>query len=272
MTATWTLQRAVAPETPVIRRVGTEAVWEALRLGWRDFLANPTQLIFLAVIYPVVGLLAARAMSGGAVMPLLWPMASGFALIGPVAALGVYELSRRREKGLPVSWRHALDVRHSPALPSILALGLLLVVVFLAWLGVAQLIHGATLGRAPYLPPVADVAALAERAFTTDAGRQMLLWGNLAGFLFAALVLVTTVVSFPLLLDRGAEGRAIDAGTALRTSWRAAAANPVPVALWGLIVAVLLVLGSIPLFVGLAVVLPVLGHGTWHLYRRLVAR
>jgi len=268
MESAWSLERPLRAEQPAIRRIGTADVWEALRRGWDDFLANPTQLVFLAIIYPIIGLITARAMSGREVLPLLWPMASGFALVGPVAAIGLYELSRRRERGLPVSWHHALDVRRSPAIGSILGLGLMLVTIFLLWLVAAWVIYAATMGDALPTTPM----ALMERAFSTPEGTRLLVIGNAVGFLFAAGVLAMTVVSFPLLLDRAAEGRPVDAGTAIRTSFRAVAANPGPMALWGLIVAVLLAVGSLPLFVGLAVVLPVLGHGTWHLYRRAVAR
>ncbi|KAA2214687.1 DUF2189 domain-containing protein [Teichococcus oryzae] len=270
MESTWTLRRATPSEEPRICRITIADVPDALRLGWRDFQANPTQLIFLAILYPVVGLVAARAMSGGRVMPLVWPLASGFALVGPIAALGIYELSRRHERGLDVSWRHALDVRHNPALGSILLLGLMLLAIFAAWLMMAEQIYQATVGTLPSRP--ADLAGLLRTVFSTPEGWWLLLLGNGVGFLFAALVLCLTVVSFPLLLDRGAEGRAIDAGTALRASLRAVVANPVPMALWGVMVAGLLALGSLPLFVGLAVVLPVLGHATWHLYRKVVVR
>jgi len=267
MATAWTLERATPPERASIRRISTADIWDALRRGWDDFLANPTQLIFLAIIYPIVGLIAANAMAGRAVMPLFWPMVSGFALIGPLAAIGVYELSRRREKGLPVSWVNALDVRHSPAIASILGLGLLLLVIFVVWLLVAQAIYAATIGD---MGPT-SVSAFLDRVFGTPEGLWLILAGNAVGFLFAAAVLMLTVVSFPMLLDRAAEGRAVDAATAVRTSVRAVLANPAPMALWGLIVAVLLLLGCVPLFVGLAIVMPVLGHATWHLYRKTVA-
>jgi uncharacterized membrane protein len=270
MESTWSLQQTVPAEAPRIRRITMADAVDALRLGWRDFQANPTQLIFLAILYPVIGLVAARAMAGGAVLPLVWPLASGFALVGPFAALGIYELSRRRERNLPVSWHHAADVRHNPALGAILLIGVMLLAIFAAWLLVASLIYSTTLGATAYMP--ANLAELVEAVFTTPEGWRLLLLGNGAGFLFAVLVLSLTVVSFPLLLDRGAEGRPVGAGTALRTSLRAVLSNPGPMALWGLLVAGLLALGSVPLFVGLAVVLPVLGHATWHLYRKVVVR
>ncbi len=245
---------------PDVRRIGMGEIGTALRRGWADFLAAPTQLVFLCVLYPLIGLIAGTLAAGGEAMHLLYPMAAGFALVGPVAALGLYEISRRRERGQPAGWRNAFDVLRSPALGGIVALALLLAAIFLAWLWVADMIFTRTLGTLP-----GGVSATMRTVFGTPEGHQLLLWGNLAGFGFALVVLVLTVVSFPMLLDR--EGGVADA---VGTSLRAAAANPLPLLAWGLVVAVLLLLGSLPLFIGLAVALPVLGHATWHLYRLMV--
>jgi uncharacterized membrane protein len=245
---------------PEVRRIGMGDLHTALRRGLADFLQTPTQLIFLCVLYPVIGLVAATLAAGGDAMHLFYPMAAGFALLGPIAALGVYEISRRRERGLPASWVNVFDVLRSPAIGSILALGVLLVGVFLLWLWAAHAIFGATMGR---LPPG---MALQDALFATPEGWRMIWLGNLVGFCFAAAVLVLTAFSFPMLLDRDG-----GIGPAVTTSVRAFAANPLPMLAWGLIVAVLLLLGSLPLFIGLAVVLPVLGHATWHLYRAVVA-
>ena len=247
---------------PTVNRITVADVRRALAQGWDDFMSSPTQLVFLVVIYPVIGFIAAYGASGGDLLPLVWPLVSGFALVGPVAALGIYELSRRREQGLPVSWLNAFDVLRSPALFAIIVLGVMLFAIFVAWVATARGIYNATFGAAP----PASVADFAWRLFHTDEGWRLILIGNGVGLLFAAVVLALTVVSFPLLLDRQT-----DPGTAVRTSVRAVLANPVPMALWGLIVAVLLMLGSLPFFVGLAVALPVLGHATWHIYRRVVA-
>ncbi|HEY8614415.1 MAG TPA: DUF2189 domain-containing protein [Roseomonas sp.] len=254
-------QTALSSE-PVICRIGTGDVWSALREGWEDFLAHPTQLVFLAMIYPIVGIVAAQVASEGELMPLMWPLISGFALVGPIAALGIYELSRRREQNLPVTWLNAFDVLRSPNLGAIIALGVMLLAIFVAWLFTAQFIYDSIFqGTRP-----ASVQEFTQQVFRTPEGRQLILVGNAVGFLFAIVVLAVSVVSFPMLLDRP-----VGPLTALRISVQAVLKNPVPMALWGLIVAVLLFLGSVPLFVGLALVLPLLGHGTWRLYRKVVA-
>lgn len=248
---------------PVVRRIGIADLRQSLAQGWDDFMACPTQLVFLGVIYPLVGLVAARAAAGGPLLPLLYPMIAGLSLMGPVVALGIYELSRRREQGLPISWLNVFDVLRSRSIGSIVTLGLVLCAIFVAWLFAAQAVYQATMGGEPAPTSIWD---LLGRVLTTSSGWNLILLGNAVGFLFAALVLTLTVVSFPLLLDRDVGVR-----IAVRTSIRAVMENPVPMAVWGLIVAVLLALGCLPIFVGLAVVMPVLGHATWHLYRKVVA-
>ncbi|HEY7578267.1 MAG TPA: DUF2189 domain-containing protein [Acetobacteraceae bacterium] len=247
---------------PVVRRIGVADLRDALGRGWADFQANRTDVIFLCIIYPIVGLILSRAVSGG-LLPLLFPLASGFALVGPLAGVGLYEMSRRRERGDEVRWVDAFGVLRAPSIGSIALLGVLLIGLFLLWLVLAQVIYVVTLGPDP--PPSAS--AFFTEVFTTSAGRVMIVLGIAVGFLLALLALSISVVSFPLLLDRNA-----GIGTAVSTSVRAVAANPAVMALWGFIIACGLVLGSVPLFVGLVVVLPVFGHATWHLYRKVVAR
>jgi uncharacterized membrane protein len=250
-----------APVLPVIRRLSTDDLYDALRRGLDDFRAMPTHAVFISLIYPVVGLLLARVAFGYDIMPLLYPLAAGFALIGPFAAIGLYEMSRRREMGLETSWEHAFDVFRSPSLSGILALGLLLLIIFGLWIAVANALYVACLG---YQQP-ASVSDFLRQVFTTSGGHALIVLGNGIGFLFAVGVLAISAVSFPLLLDRQ-----VSAMAAIATSIRVVAKNPTVMALWGLIVAVLLLIGSLPLFFGLAVVMPVLGHATWHLYRKAV--
>lgn len=255
------IAQAAATPDPAIRRIGLGDLSAALSQGWRDFLEVPTQLFFLALIYPVVGLMLGFAASGGDLLPIVWPLAAGFALVGPIAALGIYEMSRRRERDLPVSWRNGLDVFRSAGIGSIIGVGFVLLVLFAAWIGAALWIYRATIGSAN----AGSVTDLWNLALHTPAGHRLILVGNLVGLGFAVAALAVSVVSLPLLLER-------DVGpvAAIRTSLRAVAANPVPMAAWGVIVAGLLLLGSLPLLVGLAVVVPVLGHATWHLYRKLI--
>ncbi len=252
---------ASAAARPAIRRIGPADIGAALRAGIEDFLAIPTQLVFLGLIYPLVGLVAARAAWGGDMLALLWPMVAGLSLLGPVAALGLTNLSRRRERGETVRWTQAFALSRARSPGAILGMTLVLAAIFLLWLAAAQAIYAATLG--PQQP--AGLGALLEEVFATAEGWRLLVIGNLVGFGFALLVLAISVVSLPLLLDRRAT-----LGTAIGTSLRACQANPGPMALWGLAVAAGLALGCLPLFVGLAVVMPVLGHASWHLYRRVV--
>ena len=251
----------IAQGHPKVRKITLADLKDALVRGLDDFKAMPSHAVFLCLIYPIVGFGIFRLVLGANVLPLLFPLAAGFALIGPLAALGLYEMSRRREQGLDVSWKHALDVFRSPSLGAIVALGLLLVAIFLVWIAVAQAVYVATFGYAP----AASMPDFINQVLTTPAGWTLILVGNGIGFLFAVMVLTLGVVSFPLLLDRD-----VGVAVAILTSVRAVLANPFTMAVWGLIVAALLLIGSLPAFFGLAVVMPVLGHATWHLYRKVV--
>ncbi len=248
---------------PEVRRIEVADLWDVLAKGLSDFGAYRTDVIFLCLIYPIAGLVLARLAFGYDLLPLVFPLASGFALIGPVAAVGLYEMSRRREQGVEITWADAFGVVRAPSFGAIVVLGLLLLAIFLLWLAAAQTIYAVTLGP----EPPASVGSFFRDVFTTGAGWAMIVVGIGVGFFFALLVLTISVVSFPMLLDR-------DVGlfAAVATSVRAVAANPVPMAVWGMIVAGGLVLGSIPALLGLIIVMPVLGHATWHLYRKVVPR
>ncbi|RJF88595.1 DUF2189 domain-containing protein [Oleomonas cavernae] len=246
---------------PAIRKIGLADLRDALRKGFADFGAYRTDVIFLCVVYPIIGLVLGRAAVTQNMLPLVFPLASGFALIGPLAGVGLYEMSRQREHGATVNWLQAFAVLRSPSFAAIALLGATLVALFALWLYLAQVIYDQTLGP---LPPV-SIEAFISALLTTSAGWTMIGVGTGVGFVFAVVVLAISVVSFPMLLERK-----VRADTAAWTSIRAVAANPVPMAAWGLIVAGSLVLGSIPVFIGLVVVLPVLGHATWHLYRKVL--
>ncbi len=251
------------PAQPNIRTIGTADLIDALTKGLDDFKAMPSHYFFLCVIYPLVIFFSIGLSFGYEVLPLLFPLVAGYALIGPLAATGLYELSRRREEGLSVSWGNAFDVFRSPSIGAIATLGVLLTAIFVAWLGAAWVIYVVIFGG---VTP-ASITEFARQVFTTSSGWMLIIVGSGVGFLFAVVVLTIGVVSFPLLVDRD-----VSAVTALQTSVRVVLANPITIAIWGLIVAVALLVGSLPFFLGLAIVWPVLGHASWHLYRKVVER
>jgi uncharacterized membrane protein len=258
-----TVRIELGPDQAIgVRRIAVADLRAALAAGWDDFRAIPTQLIFLCLLYPVVGLLAGRAAFDDDLMPLVWPLVAGLSLMGPICAVGLYEISRRREAGLPASAANVLDVLKSPALPQIAAMGGLLLALFLAWVFVADRIWRVTLEPMH----ISGWQGMSDALLQTYAGRRLIIWGNLAGFGFALVVLTISAVSIPLMLDRN-----VGLAQAIQVSIRVMQTNPITMALWGLIVAALLALGSLPLFIGLAITMPVLGHATWHLYRRAVA-
>jgi uncharacterized membrane protein len=246
---------------PTIRKIGVSDLKEVLLKGLRDFNEKPSHLIFLGILYPIATLVAALAAAKSELLPLVFPLISGFALIGPMVAVGLYELSRRREQGLDVSWDHAFQVLWSPSIGAIMALSLLLCVIYLAWLGAALGIYWMIFGNE--MPK--SVIEFARQVFTTSAGWTLIVMGCGVGFLFAVVVLAIAALSFPMLVDRP-----VSASMAIQTSVRAFLTNPRTMLVWGLIVAILLIVGALPIFAGLAVVMPVLGHATWHLYRRVI--
>jgi len=266
---------------PVVRDIRFRDLLDALAKSFDDFKAVPTHLIFLILIYPIVMLILSRVAAGQEMLPLVFPLFAGYTLVGPLIAIGMYELSRRREMGLDTSRLHLFDVLKSKSLGAIVALGLVLTVVYFAWLMAALALYKMTFGGG--LPDSIatlfmqlitfdlsgtgpqSIGQFAVEIITTRAGWTLALVGSGIGLVFAIVVLSLSAVSFPMLLDRQ-----VGAWTAAQTSIRVVMANPMSMGMWGVIVAVALAVGSLPLFVGLAIVLPVLGHATWHLYRTVV--
>ena len=253
---------AAAEPTPTVRRIEVADLRDALAKGVADLGAYRADILFIGLIYPLAGLLIAEAAYGHSLLPLIFPLASGFALIGPLAAVGLYEISLRREQGKAVTWTDAAGVLRSPSFASIVGLGLIMVALFLTWVGAAYGIYWLTLGP----QPPASLGAFVRAVFETPAGWTMIVAGMGVGFLFAVVALAISVVSFPLLIEHN-----VGVGRAIATSVRAVNANRRTMAIWGLIVASALVLGSLPAFAGLVIVMPILGHATWHLYRKVVA-
>lgn len=244
----------------VVRTIGAADLREVLAKGFDDFKAMPTFALFLASIYPIIGLILFRVVFESDLLPLAFPLIAGFTLIGPFAAIGLYELSRLREQGLGISWQ-AMKLHRTASWDAIVTLGIVLTAIFVTWLGAAQAIYDLIFGSA--VP--GSIAEFAHQVFTTSAGWTLIFVGCGVGFVFAVVVLSISVVSFPMLLDQN-----VSFETAVWTSVRAVFANPMTMAMWGLVVVGGLVIGSLPFLVGLAIVLPVLGHSTWHLYRKVV--
>jgi uncharacterized membrane protein len=246
---------------PEVQEITLADLREAVRRGLHDFAAGRADWMFLWLIYPILALFIAAAESRGSWLPFLFPTAAGFALIGPFCAVGLYEMSRQREITGKLNWLDTFNVLRSPSIGAIASLGLLLIALFLVWLLAAQEIYDVTLGPTP---PVSAWRFIQD-LFTTSAGWAMIGLGWIVGAILAVSALAISVVSFPLLLDRP-----VGLVTAITTSVMAVRRNPVQLGLWGLLVVVALLLGAVPCFIGLVVVLPILGHSTWHLYRRIV--
>ena len=245
-----------------VRKISTKDLWQSLKEGYDDFNARPSfGVLFLILIYPLFALLLTLFLQGENLLYLAFPIVAGLTLLGPVLSVALFEMSRRRERGLDLSWRSAFGFVHSASFAPILALSIVMMLLYVAWLYLAQSLYFGLFGA----DPPASLAEFGERLISTRPGVALILYGNVLGVLFAFTALAISVVAFPLLLDKP-----VSMLTAMGTSIRAVATNLYVMLLWGVIVTVLLAVGAVVFLVGLAAVLPILGHATWHLYRKLV--
>ena len=265
--ATNTIARGKAPRKPAqipVRNITDEDLRFALRQGFDDFKTYRGDVVFAGLIYTVIGLAAVVMTTSMPLMPFFLPVVAGVGLLGPVAAVGFYELADRREAGeRDLHWYNFLDVRKRRTVDDMGMVAGLLLAIFFLWLLAAGALYALIFG---WQTP-ASVGDFLSMVFTTPRGWALIVAGAVVGAIFGWIVLALSVVSLPMLVDRN-----VSAAEAVSASWRAAHANKGEMIRWGVTVVVLLVLGSIPLFVGLAVVLPWLGYATWHLYTRLIDR
>jgi uncharacterized membrane protein len=244
-----------------IRKIGVNDLWQSLKEGYDDFNAKPSFGVFLIVLYPLFALLLTLFLVGENPLYLAFPMVVGFTLLGPVVSVGFLAMSRRRERGLDLSWRSAFEFIHSSSFAPVVALSIVMMLLYVAWLFMAQFIYFGLFST----DPPASISDFATQLVTTRRGAALMMHGTWVGFLFAFTSLAISVVAFPLILDRP-----VSSFTAVSTSVRAVLSNPFVMAVWGVTVVVLLAAGAILFLVGLAAVLPILGHATWHLYRKVV--
>jgi uncharacterized membrane protein len=265
--ATKTIARGGGSRKPVeipVRKIGNEDLSIALRQGLDDFLTFRGDIVFAGLIYTFIGLAAVVMTTSMPLMPFFFPVVAGVGLLGPLAAVGFYELARRREAGQEdVHWFNFLDVRKRPAVDDMGIVAGLLLAIFFGWLLAAGLLYALIFGWAT----PQSIPDFFRMVFGTAQGWLLIVGGAVVGAIFGWLVLALSVVSMPMLVDCK-----LSASEAVSASWRAAHANKGEMIRWGLIVVGLLILGSIPAFVGLAFVLPWLGYATWHLYTRLIDR
>ena len=247
-------------DIPIPDIVGMDAIPAALRAGWRDFRRAPAFGLFFAAFYVAGGLvLAAVAMASGQEWWLM-PFVVGFPLIAPFAAVGLYEVSRRIEADEPLDWKQVLSVVVAQKDRQVPSMAMVVLLMFMFWVFVAHTTFALFMG----VSSLTNVSSSPEILFQ-GRGLMMLLVGTLIGAGFASVLFSITVVGLPLILDRE-----VDLISAIIASFQAVAANPGVMLVWAGVIAGMLFIGILPMFLGLFIVLPVLGHASWHMYRQVM--
>lgn len=247
---------------PAIREVTVSDIGAVLRQGAGDFLKAPLYGVFFSAVYVLGGLLLWQVYGAAGQIWWLAPVAVGFPLFAPFAAVGLYEVSRRLEAGEKLRWRAVLGVVFAQKDRQIPAMAAIIIVIFLFWVFVAHALFALFMGLRAYSGG-ADLVSL----FLEGNGPLMLLVGGVVGAGFAALLFAVTVAGLPLLLDKE-----LDFVTAMIHSVRAVLDNLTVMIAWGCVIACLLFIAMAPMFFGLFIALPVLGHASWHMYRRLMEK
>lgn len=250
-----------APRLPQISPIVASDIVAALKAGVADFTHAPLYGLFFGAIYATGGLIILAALTVLNKTWLIIPIAIGFPLIGPFVAVGLYEVSRRRAAGLPLNWREILLVIFSQRERQLGWMSFVILFIFWIWMYQIRLLLAIFLGFKSF----SSFNSFLEVVTTTSEGFGFLAVGTLVGAFLALFLFSSTVIAMPLLLDRN-----VDMVSAMITSFKAVFASPVVMLGWGLVVAALVILAMLPMFLGLIVVLPVLGHATWHLYARAV--
>lgn len=251
-------QAQIAPVT-VAKDLGWADLKAALAAGWVDFRACPAFGLFFAGVYVAAGLFLYFALFNRGEVAWLVPAAAGFPLLAPFVAVGLYEVSRRREAGLPMSWGAVLGALRGRGDEQIVSMGALVFVAFGFWLMIAHGIFAVFLAES-------GIGTESLALFATTAGMMMLVVGGAVGAVLAWAFYAVTVVSLPMLVHRE-----VDFLTAIIVSLAVVRSNPLTMLIWAAVIAITLFAAMLPAFLGLLVVLPVLGHATWHLYRRAVS-
>ncbi len=252
---------SVSRQDPVVRSITIEDMTDAFALGLRDFQSAPRYGIVLGAVFALIGMAITACTLAFGLSYLIYPFIVGFAMIGPVAAVVLYEVSRLREAGVSPSWRAVVGTLVAQGGGEIGWMAFVTLFIFMAWMYAAQMLVALFFGLRSFSSQSEFVAMVA----TTPEGLLFLLVGNLLGAATLLVVFSLTVVSVPLLLEWD-----VDFVTAMITSLRAVAASPGPMLGWAAMVFEVLLMASLPAFLGLVVAVPVLGHATWRLYRKIV--
>ena len=244
-----------------VRQITLRDLTQSLKAGYADYGAKPSSIPLLILFYSLFALVFTLFAFGQDLRYLAFPMVAGFTLVGPIVAIAFFEMSRRREQGKEMRWRAAFNFIHTSSFAPILALTIMMAVLYLAWLFMAELIFFSLFEST--MPVSMD--DFINQLFNTRHGGALIAYGNFVGLLFAFAAMALSVVAFPLVLDKP-----VTSFTAVSVSIRAFMSNTLVLTVWGFIVVALMALGAAVFLIGLAVALPVLGHATWHLYRKLI--